>query len=122
MKRLFFTCGFFFVFLFCTSQNQGKKSYVINTIAFYNLENLFDTIDNPSKKDEYSPMLQMKTNKSEAYWSKIDNMSRVLSEIGKEKTGKTASVIGICEIENSAILDDLLNSSYFKNHIYHRCF
>ena len=118
MKRIFFTCGFFFAFFFCISQNQGKKSYVINTIAFYNLENLFDTIDNPLKKDEYSPILQMKTNKSEAYWGKIDNMARVLSEIGKEKTGKSAAIIGICEIENSAILDDLLNTSYFKNQPY----
>jgi len=118
MKRIFFTCGFIFAFFFCTSQNQEKKSYVINTIAFYNLENLFDTIDNPLKKDEYSPILQMKTNKSNAYWSKIENMARVLSEIGKEKTGKTAAIIGICEIENSAILDDILNTSYFKKQPY----
>ena len=115
MKRILFTCGFILTLFFCTSQNQGKKSYVVNTIAFYNLENLFDTIDNPLKKDEYSPVLQMKTNKSKAYRSKVDNMARVLSEIGKEKTGKTAAVLGICEIENSDVLDDLLNTSYFKN-------
>lgn len=118
MKRILFTCGFFLAFYFCLSQNQEKKSYVINTIAFYNLENLFDTIDNPFKKDEYSPILQMKTNKAEVYWSKIENMARVLSEIGKEKTGKTASIIGICEIENSAVLDDILSTSYFKNQPY----
>ncbi|MFK5879918.1 MAG: endonuclease/exonuclease/phosphatase family protein [Flavobacteriaceae bacterium] len=115
MKRILFTCGFILTFFFCTSQNQGKKSYVVNTIAFYNLENLFDTINNPQKKDEYSPILKLKTNKSKAYWQKIDNMARVLSEIGKEKTGKTAAVLGICEIENSDVLVDLLNTSYFKN-------
>ncbi|MDC9723103.1 MAG: endonuclease/exonuclease/phosphatase family protein [Urechidicola sp.] len=118
MKRIFFACGFILVCGFCSSQNSAKNSYVINTIAFYNLENLFDTIDNPLKKDEYSPILQLKTNKSEAYWSKIDNMSRVLSEIGKEKTGKSAAVIGVCEIENSNVLDDILNTSYFKNQPY----
>lgn len=122
MKRILFTCGFILVFCFCLSQNQEKKSYVINTIAFYNLENLFDTIDNPFKKDEYSPILQMKTNKTDAYRSKIENMARVLSEIGKEKTGKTASIIGICEIENSAILDDILNTTYFKNQPYNYVF
>ena len=118
MKRIFFTCGFIFRFFFCTSQNQEKKSYVINTIAFYNLENLFDTIDNPLKKDEYSPMLQMKTNKSKAYWSKIENMASVLLEIGKEKPGKTAPIIGICEIENSNVIEDILNTEYFKNQPY----
>ena len=118
MKRILFACGFILAHCFCFSQNSAKKSYVINTIAFYNLENLFDTIDNPLTKDEYSPMLQMKTNKSEAYWSKIDNMAHVLSEIGKGKTGKTAAAIGVCEIENSAILEDILNTSYFKHQPY----
>ncbi len=118
MKRILFACGFSLVCCLCYSQNSAKKSYVISTIAFYNLENLFDTIDNPLKKDEYSPILQMKTNKSEAYWEKIDNMARVLSEIGKAKTGKTAAVIGVCEIENSNVLDDILNTTYFKNQPY----
>jgi len=118
MKRLLFTCGFLFVFFFCTSQNQGKKSYVINTIAFYNLENLFDTINDPLKKDEYSPMLQTKSNRSKIYWSKIDNMAMVLSRIGEEKTNETAALIGVCEIENSTVLEDILSTKHFKNKAY----
>ena len=29
---------------------QNSKTYKVNTIAFYNLENLFDTVDDPNKK------------------------------------------------------------------------
>jgi hypothetical protein len=87
----------------CFSQNEKKKEYKIHTIAFYNLENLFDTIDNSITKDQYSPILKMKGNKTKAYWNKINNMARVLSEIGKEKSGKSPSVIGIAEIENTII-------------------
>ncbi len=118
MKRIIFTCGLFLIFCFCFSQNQEKKSYIINTIAFYNLENLLDTIDDPNTKDEYSPMLQMEYGKSKAYLQKIDNMARVLSEIGKDRTGKSASIIAVAEIENSNVLDDILNTTYFKNEHY----
>ncbi len=102
----------------CFSQNEKKKEYKINTIAFYNLENLFDTIDNSKTKDEYSPILKMKGNKTKAYWNKINNMARVLSEIGKEKSGKSPAIIGIAEIENDTVINDLLNSEYLKNKKY----
>ena len=35
-----------------TSFSQEKKTYLVNTIAFYNLENLFDTINDPNINDE----------------------------------------------------------------------
>ncbi len=102
----------------CFSQNEKKKEYKIHTIAFYNLENLFDTIDNSITKDQYSPILKMKGNKTKAYLNKINNMARVLSEIGKEKSGKSPSVIGIAEIENDTVIKDLLNTPYLKNKKY----
>lgn len=109
-----------FVLLFCVgfSFAQHKKQYKIKTIAFYNLENLFDTIDNPTKKDEYSPIHQLKMGKTKAYFNKIDNMAKVISEIGSQKTKRSPAIIGVCEIENSTVLDDLLNSKYLKNKHY----
>ena len=112
MKRTLSTLVLLFSILFCFSQQQ--KEYKIKTIAFYNLENLFDTIDNPDKKDEYSPILQMKLGKETAYTQKIENMAKVISEIGKDLTKKSPSIIGVCEVENSEVLDDLLKSKYFK--------
>ena len=39
---------------------QEKKQYKIHTVAFYNLENLFDTINDPLKNDEASPIMELK--------------------------------------------------------------
>ena len=49
-----------------TSFDQEKNNYMVNTIAFYNLENLFDTINDPTINDEdfiYSIAAQDTTNK-----------------------------------------------------------
>ena len=57
---------------FCLSLNgQEKKTYKIHTVAFYNLENLFDTINDPTKFDEASPMMEIKANRDDIYKKKI---------------------------------------------------
>lgn len=116
MKRTISTLVLLFCMLFCFSQQE--KEYKIRTIAFYNLENLFDTVDNPNKKDEYSPILQMRSGKEIAYLRKIENMTKVISEIGKKKSGRSPSIIGICEIENSDVIDDLIKSKHLKDEGY----
>ena len=88
---------------------QEKKSYKINTIAFYNLENLFDyeddplTFDNdrtPDGKDHWT---------EEIYHAKLKNMAKVMAEIGSDVAGTTPAIIAVCEIENRRVLEDLLN-------------
>ena len=43
---------FLFVFFFIVNANVQPKKYIIHTVAFYNFENLFDTIDDPETFDE----------------------------------------------------------------------
>lgn len=97
--------------LFCISLSfsQAEKDYKINTIAFYNLENLFDyeddpiTFDNdrtPEGKDHWT---------QEIYEAKLVNMAKVISEIGADITGTSPALIGVSEIENRRVLEDLLN-------------
>ncbi|TVZ56705.1 Endonuclease/Exonuclease/phosphatase family protein [Lutibacter sp. Hel_I_33_5] len=106
----------FLISLTLTSCSQSKeKHYKIRTVAFYNLENLFDTINDVSKNDEASPMMQLKGNKSKVYWDKIDKLSNVISQIGKDKTKTAPAIIGVAEIENRTVLEDLTNSKYLKN-------
>ncbi len=52
--------------LLCISNvsSQEEKRFKIHTVAFYNLENLFDTINDPLKYDEASPMMELKANRS----------------------------------------------------------
>ncbi len=90
------------------SQQQQQKRYALYGVAFYNLENLFDTIHDAGKNDyEYLPSGTQKWGKMK-YEAKLRNMSRVLSELCTDKLPMGAAVIGVSEIENSRVLDDLL--------------
>ncbi len=90
---------------------QEEKQYKIRTVAFYNLENLFDTENDtlifdddrtPEGKDNWT---------LERYNKKLDNLTRVLSEIGSEVTKTSPDIIGICEVENLKVIEDLVNHS-----------
>jgi hypothetical protein len=89
--------------------SQEEKRFKIHTLAFYNLENLFDTINDPLKYDEASPMMEIKANRSEVYKNKIKNMARVIASIGSDKANNSPAIIGVCEIENREVLVDLVN-------------
>ena len=88
---------------------QEEKRFKIHTVAFYNLENLFDTINDPTKFDEASPIMEMKANRGEVYKKKIKNMARVVSNIGSDYAKNAPAIIGVCEIENRQVLVDLVN-------------
>jgi len=89
--------------------SQGKKTYNIHTVAFYNLENLFDTEDDPiTYDDERTP--EGKDHWTEdIYKDKLKNMAKVISEIGADVTKNAPALIGVAEIENRKVLEDLAN-------------
>jgi hypothetical protein len=91
------------------SQEKQAKKFKIHTLAFYNLENLFDTINDPTKNDEATPIMEMKTGRGEAYNKKIHNMARVISDIGADEAKNAPAILGVCEVENRTVLVDLVN-------------
>ena len=110
MNFLKLVISILFLSLFISAHAQDKK-FKIHTLAFYNLENLFDTINDPIKFDDYSPIMELKTNRGEAYRRKITNMARVIAEIGKDVTHNTPAILGVCEVENKDVLEDIVNDS-----------
>src|SRR5690606_33984225 len=76
---------------------QEKKRYKIHTIGFYNLENLFDTINDPNKFDEASPIMEMRADRQEVYKKKVHNMARVIADIGRETAHNSPVVLGVSE-------------------------
>ena len=81
-------------------------------IGFYNLENLFDTINDPNKNDEeFLPDGKNQWN-SEKYHIKLKNMADVISLIGAEYGG--FAVLGVSEIENKLVLEDLVAQDKLK--------
>ena len=97
---------------------QEKKRFKIHTIAFYNLENLFDTINDPTKFDEASPIMELNTNRAAAYKKKVANMARVISEIGLKDTNNAPAVIGVSEVENREVLEDVVNDTLLRDKDY----
>lgn len=92
-----------------TIQAQEKRKFKVHTIAFYNVENLFDTINDPNKFDEASPIMEMNFNREEVYKKKVQNMARVISEIGADVSNNTPAIIGLAEVENRQVIEDLAN-------------
>lgn len=118
MKQIKLLLFVFFLSLYSLSFGQPKKTFKVHTIAFYNLENLFDTINDPNKFDEASPMMELKTNRSEVYKKKIQNMAMVIADIGKETTHNSPAIIGVSEVENREVLEDLVNDSSLRDKDY----
>ena len=84
-------------------------------IAFYNLENLFDTIDTPDVLDEeFTPDGPNKWTGAR-YLEKLDNMALAISRIGEEDGWKGGpAVLGVSEIENRSVLEDLASHPLLK--------
>lgn len=118
MKKIKY-CFLLFILCFISKvYSQEKKVYKIHTVAFYNLENLFDPVDDPTKFDEASPIMELNTDREAVYKKKVHNMARVLADIGKEDTNNSPAVIGVCEVENREVLEDVVNDSLLRDKDY----
>lgn len=84
-------------------------SYNLHTIAFYNVENLFDTINDPKIFDDDRTPEGKDLWTLEKYEDKIKNIAKVISEIGFDSSNSAPAIIGLCEIENLKVLEDLVN-------------
>lgn len=125
LKSLAFLTGFLLVLMGCqsaentASTDQKKDDFLITSIAFYNLENLFDTEDDPHKFDESTPIMEISEGEREAiYQKKVANMAKVIADIGTEVTGRPPAVIGVCEIENFKVLQDVVNDKHLSPYDY----
>jgi len=92
-----------------TFAGQAQKQYKIRAVAFYNVENLFDTENDsltfdddrtPEGKDGWT---------QERYKQKVANISKVLFHIGLKVSKTSPDIIGLCEIENKKVLEDLVS-------------
>ncbi|WP_298546947.1 endonuclease/exonuclease/phosphatase family protein [uncultured Aquimarina sp.] len=89
--------------------SQEKKTYKVNTIAFYNVENLFDTEDDPITYDDDRTPNGKDHWTEKIYKDKLKNMAKVISEIGSDVTKNAPALIGVAETENRKVLEDLVN-------------
>ena len=110
MKKLVYLFTISLLFLGCGSSAQVKsgkvkgKSYVV---GFYNLENLFDTYHDEGHNDyEYLPDGGNEWTEAK-YQKKLQNMAKVIAAM-KEDNGAWHAVLGVSEVENRHVLEDLV--------------
>ena len=103
------------LFKITDAQNQHYKPAVI---AFYNLENFFDTINNPNINDEDFLPDGIKNYNSKVYQAKVLRLATVVSQIGTNINPDGFAFIGVAEIENDTVLNDLIHHPLLKNRNY----
>ena len=108
----------FLLFVSTLVFGQGNKNYEVLTVAFYNVENLFDTLNDPNTKDDDRTPEGRDRWTEDIYALKVKNTAKVLAEIGRETTNQPPAVIGLCEVENRQVIVDVLNDPLLKPYNY----
>ncbi|MEZ4938251.1 MAG: endonuclease/exonuclease/phosphatase family protein [Crocinitomicaceae bacterium] len=89
---------------------KQNKDYII---GFYNVENLFDTIDDPHKNDnEFLPSNKKQWN-TERYTKKLNDLADVIYSIDSTNL---PVVFGLAEVENKTVVEDLVATAKLKGH------
>ncbi len=121
LKRLFFLVNFLLIAQLIAFSQEDKKDYLVTCVGFYNLENLFDTIVDPDPdkilQDEFTPKGKNHWT-SELYYEKLNNMAKVIAELGVEVTPDGAAILGVSEVENRTVLEDLAKTEKLKDRNY----
>ena len=99
----------------CASLTSSIKKPKLYTIAFYNTEKLYDTQNDPNTDDDGFTADGVMQWDQERYATKIKHIAAVIETIG----GKNGpDIIGLCEVENRQVLDDLVRASPLRKRRY----
>lgn len=92
------------------SSARAQKKLGVYSVAFYNVENLFDTTYDESINDvEFTPK-GAKQWTPDKYQKKLNNLATVISRLAKEYCPGGPAAIGISEIENRGVIEDLIRT------------
>ncbi len=118
MKELFYLWLLAIVSIAVVSCSSSKQfstespKYCAPRIAFYNVENLFDTLDAPHFSDEdFTPEGRQQWN-TERYNQKLESIAKVIQGMD------FPAFVGLCEVENAEVLQDLLEQPAFEQRKY----
>jgi hypothetical protein len=108
-------------FLLCSATTFAQKSttqYQVTAVAFYNFENLFDTLDDPWKFDEEFTPKGDNHYTGTIYKAKLHNLATVLQQLGTDVTPDGPALIGTAEIEHGSVLQDLADQPEIRDRHY----
>lgn len=97
---------------------QTDKQFVPGLVGFWNIENLFDTLDSPGVNDsEYLPEAPKQWG-TERYERKVRKMGEVIAALGKDLDPRGVALLGLAEVENRSVVEDLCRSAALKDRGY----
>lgn len=110
MKRIIYYLSVVLLFFLLSGQALAQKKVGVYSVAFYNLENLFDTERDESINDvEFTPQ-GANAWTPEKYRKKLNNMAYVITKLAREQTPAGPAILGVAEIENRKVLEDLVQT------------
>lgn len=91
--------------LLCSCSSDSRHPI---EVVFYNVENLFDTVDDPFVLD--NDFLPDSANNwtEERYNKKLADLAKVLTAISEDGLPE---VVGVCEVENRKVVEDLFSTA-----------
>ncbi|MEM7483982.1 MAG: endonuclease [Bacteroidota bacterium] len=97
-----------------TQENRNNHS----TVAFYNLENFFDLVDDPHTLDDDFTPNGMRTWNEDKFFRKAKKLAKTIAKIGEEDSGASPVLIGLAEVENENVINTLLQEKALKDKDY----
>ncbi len=101
-----------------TGNQAQKKEYRSAIIGFYNLENLYDTVNNSRTNDEEFLPGGVRNYNSAIYFDKLGKLATVISQMGAEVNPDGPAILGVAEIENDTVLHDLARQKLIEKRNY----
>ncbi len=100
------------------AEAQNLQQYRLRTIAFYNVENLFDIHNDSLTHDDHRTAEGKDRWTADRFKRKISSIAKVLSEIGRETSPNPADLIGLCEVENYEVVLELIRHPLLNPYNY----
>ena len=125
MRQYVFVLGLVIGFSACHTPSTGLSEvlpdpgkYQVRTLAFYNVENLFDIVDDTLVEDtERTPRGSYQWT-HDRYHKKLRDISEIIADIGRYNAKRSPDLIGLCEIENRRVLKELLDQEALQHTNY----
>lgn len=109
-KYIFLTFLIFLCITFKAQELDKAKKYNAVAIGFWNVENFYDTLNDPIKTDEEFLPAGANLWDSKKYYKKVERVSEVISELGEGANPDGVAIMGLCEIENINVLNDIVKA------------
>jgi Endonuclease/Exonuclease/phosphatase family len=107
--------SFAIAILSITTSYAQKENFKPSLIGFYNLENYYDTVNNPLVDDEeFLPGSERHYN-TRIFLDKVDRLSNVIAQLGTDINPDGLAILGVAEIENDTVLKILVNHKNLKS-------